>query len=146
MDRQAQAGPATREEREADLDRELAGHLAEEEDEQLEAGLPPEEARYAARRAFGNRTWVVEDTRSAWDLARIETFLRTLTHGVRQDVVYALRSLRKQPTFVAAAVMALALGIGAATTISSVIEGVLLDPYRCTGRSTASSTSSSGPH
>ena len=54
---------------------------------------------------------------------------RELFRGLGQDVVYGLRSLRKQPAFTAAAVLALALGIGAATTISSVIQGVLLDPY-----------------
>ena len=72
---------------------------------------------------------IEEDTRSAWDAARLETVVRELFKGLRQDIVYGLRSLRKQPAFTAAAVLALALGIGAATTITSVIQGVLLDPY-----------------
>src|SRR5262245_58111290 len=119
----------SREKPEEELERELAAHLAEEEDDQREAGVPPEEAGYAARRAFGSRILAAQDTRSAWDVGGVETLFRSLAHGTRQDLVYALRGLRKQPAFVVASVSALALGIGAATTISSVIRGVLLDPY-----------------
>jgi predicted permease len=119
----------TREKREADLERELKAHLAEEEEEQREAGVAPEEAPYAARRALGNLPLIQDDTRSAWEGARLETIVRELFKGVWSDVVYGLRSLRQQPAFTAAAVLALALGIGAATTITGVIQGVLLDPY-----------------
>ena len=118
----------TREKREADVERELRAHLEEEADEQREAGVPPDEAPYAARRAFGNVPLIQEGTRSA-DAAKLETVVRELFEGLGHDVVYGLRSLRKQPAFTAAAVLALALGIGAATTITSVIQGVLLDPY-----------------
>jgi putative ABC transport system permease protein len=62
-------------------------------------------------------------------MRQTETVVRELFEGLGHDVVYGLRSLRKQPAFTAAAVLALALGIGAATTITSVIQGVLLDPY-----------------
>ena len=119
----------TREKREADLERELRAHLEEEEDEQRQAGVAPEEASYAARRALGNVPLIREDTRNAWNAATLERVVRELFDGLRQDVSYALRSLRKQPAFTVAAVLALALGIGAATTITSVIQGVLLDPY-----------------
>ena len=59
--------------RDADLERELQSDLELEEEEQRERGLSAEEARYAARRAFGNPTLIREQTRAtwSWSLARI---------------------------------------------------------------------------
>ena len=58
--------------RNADLERELRSDLELEEEEQRENGLPPEEARYAARRAFGNTTLIREQTHEAWGWAPFE--------------------------------------------------------------------------
>ena len=73
--------------RNADLERELASDLELEEEEQRERGLSPEEARYAARRAFGNVTLIREQTREAWGWAMFERLW--------QDVRYALRQMRR---------------------------------------------------
>jgi putative ABC transport system permease protein len=115
----------THERKDADLERELQSHLAVETEDQLEAGVPPDEAPYAARRALGNVTRIEEETRSSWPFG----WLGGLFTGIRQDLRYGVRSFWKQPAFTAAAVIALALGIGATTTIFSVIQNVLLDPY-----------------
>jgi hypothetical protein len=58
-----------RDAREAELERELRGHLELEAEEQQAAGVSPEEAAYAARRALGNTTQIKEDVRAAWGLA-----------------------------------------------------------------------------
>src|SRR5512140_2446877 len=50
-------------------------------------------------------------------------------HSIWQDLRYGLRGFRRQPSFVSLAILALALGIGATTTIFSVIQNVLLDPF-----------------
>ncbi len=113
----------------ADLDREIRAHLDEEADDQIDRGVDPAEARYAARRAFGNVTRVRERTRESWAWASIADALRRLPGGVAQDARYGARGLLKQPGFTMPAVLALALGIGATTTIFSVIQNVLLDPY-----------------
>jgi len=80
--------------------------------------LSPEQAHYAAQRAFGNTTLIREQTHEAWDWAKFER----LFHDVR----YALRQLRRSPGFAITAILILALGIGAVTAVFSLIDAALL--------------------
>jgi predicted permease len=109
-----------RESRENDLDRELLAHLELEAEEQQDAGLPPEEARNAARRAFGNVTFVKEEVRDVWGWTAVEQ--------IAQDMRYALRGIRTAPAFAAVVVASLALGMGATTAVFSVLNAVVLRP------------------
>ena len=77
--------------RDADLKRELRSDLELEEEEQREKGTSPEEANYAARRAFGNILLIREKTHEVWGWAWFERFLA--------DGRYALRALLKSPGF-----------------------------------------------
>src|SRR5919107_6267433 len=90
---------------ERDLAEEIRQHLAQREDELRAAGLTPDEARAAARRAFGNVTRFEEDGRAVWRWNRIE--------DLWADLRYAARQLQSTPSFAAAAMLTLAVGIGA---------------------------------
>jgi predicted permease len=105
--------------RDADLERELCSDLELEEEEQRENGLPPEEARFAARRAFGNATLIREQTREVWGWLWLEWLLK--------DVRYAIRGLFRSPIFTLVSVLSLALGVGVVTAMFGVFEAVFLD-------------------
>src|SRR5437867_4107621 len=100
------------------LDEDIREHIARETQDNIERGMPPEEARYAAMRKFGNVTRVEEDTRAVWSFIRVEQLL--------QEMRFALRTLRKNPGFALTAVVILALGIAANVIVFGVVQGVVL--------------------
>jgi putative ABC transport system permease protein len=106
---------------ERQLAREVASHLALLEDGFRERGLPEDEARLAARRAFHGIEQAKEMQRDARSFGWVE--------DARRDVLYAARTLRRTPGFSSVAILTLALGIGAVTVIYSVLRNVVLDPF-----------------
>jgi len=114
--------------RNADLERELLSDLELEEEEQRERGLSAEEARSAARRAFGNTTLIREQTRAVWSWVWLEQLAR--------DVRYGTRTLLRSPEFAIVSVLVMALGIGATTSLFTMVRAVLLRPlpFRDSGK------------
>jgi len=105
---------------EPDLARELTSHLTLLEDDFRRRGMSAEEAKLAAKRAFGGVEQAKESHRDARSFVWLD--------DVRRDLQYAARALRRSPGFAAASVLTLALGIVATTTIFSFVNAALLRP------------------
>lgn len=106
--------------REFQLDRELQDHLDLEAEDQQQAGLPSEEARRAARQAFGNPAVVREDVREAWGWMWLERLWL--------DTRLAVRLWARTPGFTAIAIATIGIGIGASTALVAQVKAVFWTP------------------
>ena len=112
----------------ADIEEEMRLHLDLRAQEQMQAGLPPGDARRAAARRFGNATLLKERSHTSWGWQWLEHLV--------QDVGYGLRAMMHTKGITIVALLSLALGIGANTAIFSLLDAVMLrslpveDPQR----------------
>src|SRR5258708_5245377 len=111
-----------------ELDEEVRLHLDLRAERLREAGTQPREAPYAAGGKFGNRTLIAETSRETWSW-------RWLEHLAR-DVRYALRALRKSPSFSLVAILSLAVALGANTAVFSFARAIVMKqlPVASAGR------------
>src|SRR5271168_546523 len=103
-----------------DMADELAFHQAMLQSKLERQGVSPGDADAATQRAFGNASRWHERLRELWQFRSLENLGR--------DVSFSARVLRKSPGFTAVALLTLALGVGANTTVFSMINGLLLRP------------------
>src|SRR5215472_11411253 len=110
-----------RDQRKAELERELEDHVQLEAEDLRQEGRPADEAGYAAQRTLGNQLQVAEAVDEVWGWVWLDRLM--------QDLRFGLRILRRNPGFSLLAILCLALGIGANAVVFSWIEGILFRPF-----------------
>ncbi len=103
-----------------DLSEEMQLHLEERAEQLMAEGLSRQEAELAARRAFGNKTLLEERSHLVWQWPTLES--------IWTDVRIAVRNLRRSPGFTIAAILTLALAIGANAVVFGVLNALILRP------------------
>ncbi len=106
---------------ERELSREVAAHLRVLEEDYARSGMSPDEARRAARRAFGGVDQVKERSRDVRSFVWLE--------DLRRDLRIGARTLLRRPGFAVSVILTLAIGIGANEAVFSVVHAVLLRPF-----------------
>ena len=112
--------PFRRAVREGDLDREIAFHIDELTAAHIASGMPPDQARRRAVLEFGGREQVAQNLR--------EVHTSRFLEGAEFNTKAAIRFIRRSPSFSAAIILTLALGIGANSAVFSAIDAVILHP------------------
>ena len=110
------------------LEEELRFHLDQQTSENIASGMSPDDARRTAMRTFGNPGLVREQVRATWNWYNLDNLGRDLRYGVR--------TLLRSPGFALVSVLVMALGIGATTSLFTMVRAVLLRPlpFRDSGR------------
>ena len=102
------------------LEDDIRDHIERETQDNLDRGMSPEDAHRVAVLKFGNVTLAKEDTRAVWGWPWLEQMV--------QDGRYAIRMLRRRPTYALLSILTLALGVGGTASVYGVARGVLFDP------------------
>ena len=94
------------------LEDDIRDHIERETQDNLDRGMSPEDAHRVAVLKFGNVTLAKEDTRAVWGWPWLEQMV--------QDGRYAIRMLRRRPTYALLSILTLALGVGGTASVYGV--------------------------
>lgn len=109
-----------------EIEQELEFHIAMRTSELVARGQSPADADRIARAEIGDVTSVMDECRTIGRRRERQLNRSRVLDEITRDVAFAFRLLRRRPLFAVLAIITIALGIGAATSIFSVVDGVLL--------------------